>query len=140
MATFVLIKQVVHSNSIKSLVSFLTKTANRLKISFQKSYLIFACGEVLWKGGVNYNMFIAKWKSTCKFSNYSKAFQGMWHCEVVRADAKRTPSYSSDLHFVGIIIHLSGIYPHCRPFFIGHIAFSTFLLVLELFRTYFWTY
>ena len=50
-----------------------------------------------------------------------------------RVDAKRTPSYSSDLPFLGFIISMS-------TFFIGQIALSTFLLILDLFQIYFRTY
>ena len=69
------------------------------------------------------------------------------------ADAKSTPSYSSDLHFLSIVVIVRpmmtisvlsskildlpqwGHIASLLTFFIRHIALSTFLFILELFQT-----
>ena len=82
--------------------------------------------------------------------------------KVSMADAKSTPAYSSDLHILGIIMQLLDLcwqywsdLPKSKNCYFGgvkyvrqkvgpevcqDIALSTFLLLLELFQTYFWTY
>ena len=114
----------------------------KTKFHFPKT----SCFDLIWQKLVHcsfklkflFYLMYENWKTICFIELSLFGGKSLFRRGELKGGGE-TGSKCCDKWFVQYV-HLSGIKHLCRPFFLSNRPLSTFFLILELFRTYFWTY